>query len=77
MILRQQYFHLKMHSFLIRLRIGAEQKGASGQYHRGEGARPLGYRSLARVNGQMGNLFCPRHLPTTTRKYSVKVVASG
>jgi len=22
MILRQQYFHLKMHSFLIRLRIG-------------------------------------------------------
>src|ERR1035438_8633645 len=40
--------------------------GASGQYHRGAGARPLGFRSVEKVNGQVCNRLGSRHLPTTT-----------
>src|ERR1017187_564988 len=48
-------------------RVGPRPRGlgASCQYRRGEGARPLGFRSLEKVNGQIRNLLGPRHLPTT------------
>src|ERR1035438_455158 len=53
--------------------------GASGQYHRGEGARPLGFRSLEKVNG--ADLQPPRsealapHYPPGTAPQSLPMHA--